>query len=461
MVFLTHEGLPFLSYCTMTPEGNDTFPSLSSLIESTATTYAENAEAFLIEARLRAQVTSSYTAPDRGTRIQRWEHLRPEMDMKHGGMNQLPKHPHPQLLWVWLEDHQRGILSADIVEWGQSTLNEMPRGAMYDQIDRGFHRCARDERWIAPHFEKIIPLNAQLVAVYSRAAAQFDNRQYRDIANQLQKFCALALSNDVDLIAADSDYYTWTSSEVVRQLDPEVIQVVALHFDIQPAEARLALRRAVEMEEMNRYSYEDVETLKARLVKGKAQMLMLRQRRPAPPTISVPALSWRAETIRWQFVASEWLKSIDVAYLETALDHLTSGRFQDGQGYLRPNSSNAWFEDQAAILAAFVTAHRATGAQHWLDRARTLADQLLANYASDVGWIDRPGTTTPSSAVTDDVIPATIPTATMALTSLSQALKDSLYAKRAAEIYAVHAAMCTAASYWSASSWDTAELAQR
>ena len=53
------------------------------------------------------------------------------------------------------------------------TLEKMARGGVYDHLAGGFHRYSVDERWVVPHFEKMLYDNAELLANYVHAFQTF------------------------------------------------------------------------------------------------------------------------------------------------------------------------------------------------------------------------------------------------------------------------------------------------
>lgn len=454
LVFLTHEGLPFLAYCTMNVEGDDTYPSLVSLIQSLAETYPDNADSLCAEARDLSSIEKVPAVNEAGE--SGWGSLRQRLDLRRGGLSETPKHPQPSLLLALLDAHAEGELPNDILSWLRATLDAMIRGGIWDQIDRGFHRCTRNDLWVVPHFEKPIPLNAQLAEVYARAADQLEDNTFHDVAARLVSFCIAALREGVDVIASDTEYYTWTSKEILGTLDPALVQVVSLHYDIKPVHERQALRRVVEMEQMDRYSHESVDVLRTRLIRGRAQLRSARLRRPSPRTISLSALSWRAESVRWLLKAGAWSDAVDVSMIVAVLEQLIDGRLDPAYGYARDSSNesspNIWLEDQAALLAAFLDAHRTTGDQPWLDRAQELANLLMTVWWTDnTGWLDQPGASTPSKSAIDDVLPSTLDTLRDALQVLGSITGEPRYAERAAATRDVQRRLAIRCGHWSAS----------
>jgi uncharacterized protein YyaL (SSP411 family) len=147
------------------------------------------------------------------------------------------------------------------------------------------------------------------------------------------------------------------------------------------------------------FSHEDVGVLQTRLMRGRAQLRAARQRRPAPPVLSLPSLAWRAETVRWLLRTSVWSDTIQPSALVSELTRLVEGRLDPVQGYARRASEQSatdfHLEDQASLLAAFIAAYRVTGEQPWLDQSCELADILLAHWWTDAGWLDGPANIVP------------------------------------------------------------------
>jgi uncharacterized protein len=443
-VFLTHDARPFLTYCTMNVEGDDTYPSLASLIESVAETYASDPAGFQDDVRALEGTEAPAAIANAGI-----DALREMLDMERGGLNELPKHSHPTLLWEMLEAKENSGLPADLEEWLLKTLNALIRGGINDQLDRGFHRCARDRGWVVPHFEKPVALNARLAAVYARAGAVFNDPAFRDVARQTAKFCEAAVRDGVDALGSDTNYYTWTSREVRTQIEPSLLQVMTLHYNIQPIDNRQALRQVVEPANLTQYSHEPIDVLKSRLVRGRTQLRTIRQRRPAPRPIALDSLDSRAETIRWLLVASRWTDSLDADGAIQALEHRIEGSGQDGRGYARPDGS-LWLQDQASLLAAFVEAWRVTDDPAWLDRARDLGTTLVDTWWTPDGWRERPDSETISNDVIDDILPAALTTLADALHELGERTSASNFVGLAGETERIRRNLAATCEHWSA-----------
>src|SRR5690606_28553391 len=97
----------------------------------------------------------------------------------HGGFGGAPKFPQPANLALLLAIQQAGT-EADVGGAVALALDRMARGGVYDQVGGGFHRYSVDEKWLVPHFEKMLYDNGQLLSLYADAAAWTDDARQGD-----------------------------------------------------------------------------------------------------------------------------------------------------------------------------------------------------------------------------------------------------------------------------------------
>ena len=86
------------------------------------------------------------------------------------GFGSAPKFPHEPEILLLLEVALRGS-RADAVEAATQSLSAMARGGIYDQVAGGFARYSTDERWLVPHFEKMLDNQANLARAYLESVA--------------------------------------------------------------------------------------------------------------------------------------------------------------------------------------------------------------------------------------------------------------------------------------------------
>ncbi len=149
--------------------------------------------------------------------------LLPLFDPVYGGVKGAPKFPMPCLLslLVSLTSLPRAQSSYDLVTL---TLRQMMAGGIYDQLNGGFFRYSVDEKWIIPHFEKMLYDNALLLCVYGEAALffkmEFEIKAIKGIVSFLEKYMRSPAGGYCSSIDADNDYgeghyYVFTEAELV------------------------------------------------------------------------------------------------------------------------------------------------------------------------------------------------------------------------------------------------------
>ncbi len=116
------------------------------------------------------------------------------------------------------------------------TLEKMSRGGVYDQLAGGFHRYSVDERWVVPHFEKMLYDNAGLLANYVHAFQTFVDADFARVARDIIRWLDATMtdrerggfyaSQDADLsLDDDGDYFTWTRDEAAAVLTADEMAV--------------------------------------------------------------------------------------------------------------------------------------------------------------------------------------------------------------------------------------------
>nr|WP_325257832.1 thioredoxin domain-containing protein [uncultured Oscillibacter sp.] len=161
-------------------------------------------------------------------------------DRENGGFGGAPKFPSPHnLLFLLAYYRRRGDRAC--LEMAERTLTQMFRGGLFDHIGGGFCRYSTDERFLVPHFEKMLYDNALLILAYSEAYAITRKELYLLAANRTADFLlremaapegGFASAQDADSGGVEGKYYLFTPEEITRLLGPEQGAVFNRHFDI-------------------------------------------------------------------------------------------------------------------------------------------------------------------------------------------------------------------------------------
>jgi uncharacterized protein YyaL (SSP411 family) len=343
-------------------------------------------------------------------------------DRNHGGFGGAPKFPQPVFLELLLDARERAgspQTRAAIDEALRVTLDKMMIGGVYDQIGGGFHRYSVDATWTVPHFEKMIYDNAQLLSVYARAAAAFDDAEYARVVRETAAYLrremriaggGFASAQDAEVDAREGLNYVWTP-EHVRATLPEVDASFALrvfsldrgpnfrdpHHPSDPATnvLRLSDRPEVLAHEMGM----SVQEFHAARVRTALALLASRDSRRQPHRDDKAISSWNGLAVHGLACAAEALR--DATLLEDALAaagfvrshlHAPRGLIRSWRGGAR--GGPAFLEDYGACALGFLSLERAIRAvaPERADAARdclSFADMLLQEASR--GFVDAEG----------------------------------------------------------------------
>src|ERR1700758_743698 len=165
------------------------------------------------------------------------------IDPVNGGTRGAPKFPQAALFeCLWRAGLRTG--EARYFAAVEITLDHICEGGIYDHLGGGFARYSVDERWLVPHFEKMLYDNAQLLELLAIAYRRTGKPLYRQRARETVEWLkremtngegAFAASLDADSEGEEGKFYVWSYDEVIRQLGVEDGEFFARHYDVTPA----------------------------------------------------------------------------------------------------------------------------------------------------------------------------------------------------------------------------------
>jgi uncharacterized protein len=165
------------------------------------------------------------------------------IDPVNGGTRGAPKFPQAALFeCLWRAGLRTG--EARYFAAVEITLDHICEGGIYDHLGGGFARYSVDERWLVPHFEKMLYDNAQLLELLAIAYRHTGKDLYRRRADETVGWLeremtteqgAFSASLDADSEGEEGKFYVWSYDEVIRQLGIEDGEFFARHYDVTPA----------------------------------------------------------------------------------------------------------------------------------------------------------------------------------------------------------------------------------
>ena len=251
-VFLDHQGRPFYTgtYFPPVPRHNiSSFPQVMQAIVEAWTNRRKEIEAAgqrIVDALATRQLAAAEDSPPSMDQLDAAvAALQEDFDDRFGGFGGAPKFP-PSMILEFLIRYQvlpGALHAAEAHEMVASTLDAMARGGMYDQLGGGFARYSVDDRWIVPHFEKMLYDNALLLRVYAHwwrlTGSPLAERIVRETAEFLIRDLrtpegGFAAALDADSEGEEGKFYAWTPQQLVEVLGPDDGTWAAELFAVTP-----------------------------------------------------------------------------------------------------------------------------------------------------------------------------------------------------------------------------------
>jgi uncharacterized protein YyaL (SSP411 family) len=251
-----------------------------------------------------------------------------KFDPRNGGFGSQPKFPHPAALDLLLEI----AMSRDNEDARQAflvTLEKMAKGGVYDHLAGGFHRYSVDERWVVPHFEKMLYDNTELLRNYVHGFQSFVREDFRRTALEIigwldstmtdREHGGFYASQDADIdLEDDGDYFTWTLDEARAELDADELAVAAAWFDIgelgdmhhNPAKNVLHIK--LTPEQVARQTGKTEAEVEKLIASAKAKLLAARKLRPTPFIDRTLYTAWNAMAVTAYLEAARVLRLDEV-----------------------------------------------------------------------------------------------------------------------------------------------------
>lgn len=405
-VFLTPDGVPFYGGTYYPPVDRGGMPGFPRILISIAEAYqakrdeiAESAESLLSELKRLETVKPAEGELSHEITDQAANRLLRMLDPAQGGFGRAPKFPPSMTLSFLLRQYAR-TKDAAALEAVELTLQKMANGGMYDQLGGGFHRYSVDEKWLVPHFEKMLYDNALLARIYLDAFLATGNAFYKRIATETLDYVRREMldasggfysSQDADSEGEEGKFFVWSLAEIEALLGEKDAKLFCRYFDVTEYgnfEGHNILHVDVEAENIARLMRVSVEELNAAIARGKQILFEARETRIKPFRDEKMLTAWNGLMLRSFAEAARALDRAD--YLEVATNNANfllremkrNGRLlrthKDGESKL-----NGYLEDYAYLADGLLALYEATFDLRWFDESRALVETMIEQFADE------------------------------------------------------------------------------
>jgi uncharacterized protein YyaL (SSP411 family) len=320
-------------------------------------------------------------------------------DARHGGFGQAPKFPHPMDLRLLLRCWKR-FNDPQALEMVRVTLDRMAMGGIYDHLGGGFARYSTDERWLVPHFEKMLYDNALLVPGYLEVFQATGEPFYREIAEETLGGVLREMTSpegpfystlDADSEGEEGKFYVWPAAEIEQLLGKEDAELFNAVYGVEPEgnweHGQNILHRVKTFAQYARLNGLSETDLRGRLDVCRRKLFEARSKRVWPGRDEKSLTSWNGLMIGALAQAARVLDRSDFADAAArAADFiLTRVRTKEGR-LLRTWSAgsepklNAYLEDYSFLIDGLVSLYEATFAPHWIEAALDLSEVMIDQF---------------------------------------------------------------------------------
>jgi hypothetical protein len=402
-VFLTPDGVPFYGGTYFPPQDRYNMPGFPRVLISLAEAYrekradiAESAQSILNALQQTNEVAAHEGALTTALLDDAANKLMRGFDPVHGGFGRAPKFPPAMTMSFLLRQHARKK-DASLLAAVELTLDKMARGGMYDQLGGGFHRYSVDERWLVPHFEKMLYDNALLSRLYLDAWLITGNPLYQQIAEEILDYVRREMTDasggfystqDADSEGEEGKFFVWTPDEITALLGEEDARLFCRYFDVTEGgnfEGHNILHVDDDLASIAKVTHVTPERLQQALMRGMEILFFEREKRIKPFRDEKMLTAWNGLMLRSFAEAAQVLDRAD--YLAVAMKHaefVLSQLRQDGR-LLRTHKDgvsklNGYLEDYAYLADGLLSLYEASFDVRWFNEARALADTMIAQF---------------------------------------------------------------------------------
>tara|TARA_B100000902_G_scaffold304295_1_gene292504 strand:+ start:1142 stop:3091 length:1950 start_codon:yes stop_codon:yes gene_type:complete len=377
-VFLLPNLKPFYGGTYFNP--NQWYGILNSISDA----YSKNKEEFLKSSEkftedLRKSNKERYGSSNEYSIKSLVYELKSKFDYEYGGIEKVQKFPMSNM-WNSLLYYSISNNELEIYEHIINTLDNIIEGGIYDQIQGGFFRYSTDMKWFVPHFEKMIYDNGLILELLSNIYSITKDEKYRLIIQDTIEWVVSKMSNDnggfYSSIDADSEgkegkFYIWKYEELKKILNNDQFLYAKKVFKIskeEEFEGHIILQR-------NLKEIDNIELFNS----IKEKLFNVRKLRIHPVVDEKIILSWNAILLKG--IICCYQSCGDKKYLDIALKNaeFLIKNFLDKKNIKRVYQSkvDAFIDDYALTISAFIKLYEATKIKRYLDIARNLTEDSI------------------------------------------------------------------------------------
>ena len=394
-VFLTPDQEPFYGGTYFPPDDRYGRTSWTKVLQSVDNFYHKNKDQLVQniatvkkEFQKSQDDGTSSEIPDQTILKKSVEKLSSMYDPRFGGLGRAPKFPAVYPLTSFLRYYN---ISKDkqYLEMVSHSLKQMAQGGIYDHLGGGFARYSVDDKWLVPHFEKMLYDNAQLVPLYLDTYLITGDKYFLRVVQETLAFVMRELmspksgfysSLDADSEGVEGKFYVWDKSEIDQLLGPEISELFCYYYGVTEQgnfEHKNILNVHTDLNVVAERLKKEPEEFRIILNESKEILLEHRDRRIRPGLDDKVLTSWNG--LMLTAFARAYQVTRDDAYLQVIrnnISFLRSNLYNSNHLWRTYNKGEAkyqaYLDDYAFLIQGLLDAYEAVFDPAYLDWAHAL-----------------------------------------------------------------------------------------
>lgn len=409
-VFLTPDLIPFHAGTYFPPEDRRGMPGFPKILMVVSDYYHSHRGevAKMVEQVKRAlhqivEMVPSHETLDSRVFSKAFQVSESQFDPVYGGFGGAPKFPNSMMLSFLLRYWKR-TRTKIALEMVEKTLEKMAQGGIYDHLGGGFHRYSTDDRWLIPHFEKMLYDNALLSRTYFEAYQATQKEEYRQVGEEVLQYVLHEMKSpgggfystqDADSEGEEGKFYIWTRDQIKEVLGKERGVPFCAYYGVGQqgnfeGETNV-LSIASTLEKVSQLYGIPVTDLTKMFEEAKQRLYAEREKRVKPNRDEKILTSWNGLMISG--FADGFKVTGDEKYLTVAKEatyFILHEMKRDGRLVRVFNKGKSqvmgYSEDYAFFIQALIDLYEATFEMNWLKEAMELNQQMIYQF-----WDERNG----------------------------------------------------------------------
>ena len=408
-VFLTSEGKPFYGGTYFPPEDRQGMQGFPRVLKGVSQAYRERPQDVeksvgqilsALERMSQSQESTTGFSPD--AIAESAGQIARAYDPDHGGLGQAPKFPNVGFYELFLR-HYHQAKNQRFLEMVTHTLTKMAQGGIYDHLGGGFHRYSVDEKWLVPHFEKMLYDNAQLLRSYAQLYCVTGNDLFKNVTEETTDYLLREMldseggfysTQDADTEGEEGKFFIWSPQEINSIIGEEAGEIFARIYDVSDFgnfEGKNILHPILSLEQASKLFRRDVKEIAALVADSKQKLFHEREKRIKPFRDEKIITSWNglmlsglAEAIKispHQAFVDAATRTVQFIFSKMFRDGHLLHTYKDGKAKLL-----GYLDDYAFLAIGLLDLYEATFERAQLERAIELADIMLSEF-----WDEKDG----------------------------------------------------------------------